>query len=394
VPAVLGWFLSRAEEYETTERDVHQRFPFARSMRVRCGLPLCPVPDVMIEQLADVVCQEAQRLGLVALRRRPLWPDGKRYACVLTYDIDHIGAPWYWWFIRRLGGGLRQLARLRPKDILLRWSELPAALLIGLGLKSPLMAMEGIRKLTEAHGFRATFFVMSLSSWTAEEGPNKAMHYTTDIPGMGDLLRSYHQRGHEIGLHGSYGAAVSAPLLQEERARLERLIGLPVKAHRHHFLRTRVPESLRAYEATGFECDMSLGWGTSASIRPGTLLPFVPYDRLADRPLKFYELGIHLMDQGNISLEQHLELFEELRAAARQTGGALVLLYHPSILRVFNTREIGCAFKEILKRLKADPEVWVAPACEVLAQWKMSVAPIAGTPEVSDMPEGALMPEI
>ena len=378
VPAILGWFLSRVEEYETTALDVHQRFPYEASMRSRCGLPACPVPDLMIEQLAEFVGQEAARLGLV-LRRRSLWPDGKRYACILTYDVDNVGAPWFWWFVRRFGGGARQLLRRRVRWGLNQWSELPAALLIGLGLKSPMMALEGLRNLTEAQGFRATFFLMSLAGWRAEEGAANALHYPADLPGLGQLLRSYNERGHEIGLHGSYNAAVSATMLQEERARLEQAIGGPVKGHRHHFLRTRVPESLQAYEAAGFDYDMSLGWGTNhATVRPGTLLPFVPYDLVADRPLKLHELGIHLMDHGDLSFKRHLKNFEKLRTAARQGAGVMVVLYHPSILRVFRSKVAAAAFREILRRLKADPEVWVAPAGEVLAQWKKSVAGLDG----------------
>ncbi len=373
LPAMIGWFLSRAEETASDKRDVHGRFPFEESLLSRRGLHMQPVVDLAVEQLADVLLAEAEASGSPLTRVSP-WPDGKRYAVVLTHDVDHIANRPAQLALRKLAGGMLRLARGKWADALWRWREMAGALRTALGIRSTSRPVERIAALERRYGVRSTFFIMSLARAVVPEAGRPAQHYTVDE--VRAALRLIREDGHEIGLHGAYDAT-SAEELEDQRNRLARAVGQPIGGHRHHFLRCRVPEQLRSYEQAGFDYDTSLGWSNDAGVRAGTLVPFVPYDLGRDRPVGLYELGVHLMDtalSSQRSAAAHLDRFEQLRAAARRTCGLFVILYHPVETEPFQSHVCREAYVGILDRLRADPEAHVAPAFEALNTWQAAVS--------------------
>lgn len=125
------------------------------------------------------------------------WPDGKRIAIMLDFDID---------------AELMWMLRNDEND------KHPAN--ISRGHYSVRQGVPRILKLLENEGIKATFFT---PAWVAERNP--------------DLIRAIHEQGHEIGYHGWMHEAKETyaeekALMEKVDAIYEDLIGVKPVGHR------------------------------------------------------------------------------------------------------------------------------------------------------------------
>jgi hypothetical protein len=143
-----------------------------------------------------------------------------------------------------------------------------------------------------------------------------------------------HERGAEIGLHGSYTAAEDDVRLADEKEQLEALAG-PVAGQRFHYLRVDPHRNVPALERLGFAYDSSLGFAGAPGFRAGIAQPFRPWDREQDRPLDLIEIPLAIMDV-TLAEDRYLGLsagqaeprIESLLDWAAEHGGGFALLWH------------------------------------------------------------------
>ena len=125
--------------------------------------------------------------------------------------------------------------------------------------------------------------------------------YDLREPRMLGLLRRICERGHLIGLHGSYGSYRSAEALSEERRALEsacELAGVPreIVDNRQHFLQWTVNESVPCLEQAGFKTDSSGGFSDAPGFRFGTSRPFQMWSWHSMRPSKLTQRPLIVME--------------------------------------------------------------------------------------------------
>jgi hypothetical protein len=145
--------------------------------------------------------------------------------------------------------------------------------------------------------------------------------------------------GFDIGLHGSYRAALEPGLLAEERAALEDATGLALATTRQHFLRWDVRSTPGLQVDAGFRADSTLGFNRNVGFRAGTSLPFRVFDVASGRTLPLLEVPLVVQDS---ALLGRRALALDLAGAQRvvrgifdvvaRVGGALTLLFHPDKL--------------------------------------------------------------
>ncbi|MCU0320597.1 MAG: polysaccharide deacetylase family protein, partial [Flavobacteriales bacterium] len=82
----------------------------------------------------------------------------------------------------------------------------------------------------------------------------------------------------ELGLHPSYHSSTEPTIAAEDRQRLMAVTGEAPRLNRQHFLRWRLPDTLRALLDAGFTEDHSLGFTDRLGFRAGTCTPFPYYD--------------------------------------------------------------------------------------------------------------------
>jgi peptidoglycan/xylan/chitin deacetylase (PgdA/CDA1 family) len=200
--------------------------------------------------------------------------------------------------------------------------------------RDPNDTFDELMAVSEARGLRSAFFFIAGGT------PPLDGDYSLDDPWVRRLLRRIHERGHEIGLHGSYATMTDPGMLAGELERLRRACaeeGVEQErwGGRQHFLRWRCPDTWRAWDEAGLDVDSSLGFHDDAGFRCGTSHPFPVFDlerrrelRLREQPLVAMEVA--LLDRGSSSPAGAGARLRALKDACRRHGGAFTLLWHNS----------------------------------------------------------------
>ena len=351
---------------EGGRRDVFDRFVSARSWLARHDLAATPVVNLYASLLKKALYLVAASQNLPVVHKAR-WPRGRRYAVVLSHDVDEVG---------RFGAGRglqlfgQALARPSPRS-LVRGAYFAAAgatrsLTRG---PDPYWNFEDMMAMEEQAGYRSTFFFVPEARSVNRDPP-----YDIDAPRLRSVLARIHAGGWEIGVHGSFDSYTDATVLDSQRRKLAETSGAPVEGIRQHYLRLRVPGSFHAQARAGFVYDSTLGYHDNIGFRAGAAFPFRPFDPESRVPLPMLELPLTVMDG---ALFWHLKLTPQAAAArtlalldtVRQQGGLAVLLWHQRVLHEKKYPGWWPVYVQAVEHLRAGGEAWVAPGRQVAAWW-------------------------
>ena len=363
------------------ERDLRRDLvgvPIARSRNSRLvDVFKRPTVAMYCHHLSAVLAQRRQ----TELDSLPHWPDGKKYAVVLTHDVDapFSRAPWSYYgrrvatqlsrgAIRAATRGLLQGAKAAA---LTRLAPLPAP------GAAPNFCFERWREFEGSFSARSCFYVSTVNS---ADRTGAAIDVTYDFRHpeiVAQLLQSAEQ-GWEIGLHASTNAYRFPGRVHEERETLESVLGgHRVSGVRHHYwaLDPEIPErTLWFHAGAGLTYDSSLGFNDIPGFRRGMAWPFHPFDRERSEAVPLLELPPTLMDgsifyqrvsaeDGRRDIAAHLD---EVKSA----NGAAVLDWHLEQLNPTRLNGAGAALISVLTELAADSDVWWATPDQVVTWWK------------------------
>jgi peptidoglycan/xylan/chitin deacetylase (PgdA/CDA1 family) len=203
--------------------------------------------------------------------------------------------------------------------------------------------------ISEATGLRSTFFFLTMNTAM----PNGS-RFSLDEPWATDLLREIAERGHRIGLHGSYLSSTDRNVLAREWEALERACaGLPSgtlqRAIRQHYLMMTPGLTWREQHGSGFEFDETLGFADDIGYRAGTARTFPAYDLPRSEKLPLRVRPLHVMD---VAVRDHVAMetpqVTTLRRRTWRYGGDLSILWHNSSLIDARSRR---AYRELVEDL-------------------------------------------
>jgi peptidoglycan/xylan/chitin deacetylase (PgdA/CDA1 family) len=190
---------------------------------------------------------------------------------------------------------------------------------------------------SERHGLTSTFYFLAGNTAGAIDGG-----YSLSEPNLRRLLRRIHDRGHEVGLHASYGSYLSQEHIQRETSALKSACAAAgfdqaTWGVRHHYLRLRVPTTWRYHELAGLDHDSTLGFADHVGFRAGTSREFALYDLVARRTLSLRERPLVVMDATMYGYQAlgHGRASSRARSvvdACRRHRGDAVLLYHNGVV--------------------------------------------------------------
>lgn len=337
LPARLARRLLRFEEHEQSHRDRWGCWEYGFSESYRDGTLLVPEID---EWAA------AQRAELAATTTLvPLWPEGRRFAACLTHDVDLFSeASTVSQALRSMRTALAPGGPRRPQVVRLAAPLVRAAraLKSGISLHPPAVDLERSLAIEQDRGVTASYlftvFPGSESSrFDCTYAPDDRCTFRGRRHRIRDVLRIIAAEGFDVGLHGSYPAAVRSDLLLRERRRLEEATGLVIRSTRQHFLHWDVARTPALQEAAGLRVDSTLGFNRSVGYRAGTSLPFRLFDIPADRPLDVLEVPLIVHDAPvlradglELDVTLGLELIQCVIDRVAAVGGVATLSFHPN----------------------------------------------------------------
>lgn len=330
LPSLFWWALSRKEEVGDRPRDGHDRFPAAASHALRHGYLDRPVVDEWVQLLRQIAARCWPQLTLTR----------SEFRMCPSHDVDFPSR----YAFRTPSGVIRELGidllrRHRPLNLLTA-----AGVLLGSGKalrrSDPANTFDWLMDLSERHGARSAFYFIC-----GRTAPAMDAAYEPEDRAIRALLSEIHARGHEIGLHPSYGTYLEPGRLAEEAARLRRVcdaasIEQDTWGGRMHYLRWRTPATLYGWQLAGMNYDSTLGYADHVGFRCGTCHEYQAFDPVADCALDLRIRPLVAME-GTVMSSQYMGLgtgaaafaaLAALKDRCRAVGGQFTLLWHNSEL--------------------------------------------------------------
>jgi hypothetical protein len=351
-----------AIEQRSTATDHHGRVPAAENPLVAAGQSRKPIVSLLGVEL--------RRAALAVAGRRPVrllapWPDGHRWAALVTHDLDVVE----WWALFPL----LRMAELGTKGEWDRVTRVARAARRSIGRDPVTRGVHSILQLEAHHLIRATWFVIcqqpSLRSMISGDST-----YRADSAATGRILSALTHAGHEIGLHGSFATVNDSRRMSGQCRTLSRVASAPVAGVRQHFLRMRPGSTQRAMVQAGFEYDASWGFADRNGFRLGVADVVPAWDAAQEATLPLELVPLIWMDRAlskYAGVEEAGRWIEDARELAREckaVEGAWVGLWHPNTTEALGFPGAEPAFVSLLQAL-ADDRPFFASAHRVV-QWR------------------------
>jgi len=320
--------LTRKEEYGSTDLDNHDRFPASASFAFKHGLLERPIVDECIDILRRLISRQWPQMPLTQHIPKT----------VVTCDVDN---PYEFYtvsqraFIKKLGGDL--LKRKSIKEFSQTFNNYVRTA-CGNYSADPNNTFDWMMDVNEKAGNKMAFYFLVDQSVPAMDA-----HYSIDEPRTRELIRRIYDRGHEIGLHASYGTYKNPTQIKKEADKLQQVMeeeGIKQDeiGSRQHYLRWSTPETGRHLEAAGIACDATLGYADHAGFRCGTSHEFPMFDietqqklNLRERPLIMMEASVLHSKYMNMGYsDATIEYMKNLKETCFRYGGNFTMLWHNS----------------------------------------------------------------
>jgi hypothetical protein len=349
-------------EQRSPARDRHGRVPASENPLVASGQSRQPI----VSKLAV----ELRRAVLAVAGRRPIrllapWPEGHRWAAVITHDLDVVD----WW-------GLFPLLRILELARKGSWnlaSRVAQGMKRGIGRDPVSRGVHSLLQLEAHHGIRPTWFIICAPPTLRSRAAGDST-YHADGPAARRILAALGQAGHEIALHGSFATGLDAERLAAQRRTLARLADAPIVGVRQHFLRMRPGRTQDCIVEAGFDYDATWGFADRNGFRLGVADVVPAWSEAKEGPVTLDLLPLTWMDRAltkYAGVEEPGRWIEDARELAREckaVEGAWVGLWHPNTMEALGFPGAEPAFVSLLQAL-ADDRPYFASAHR-LVQWR------------------------
>ncbi|WP_447071811.1 polysaccharide deacetylase family protein [Shewanella indica] len=341
---ILGltyWMLNRIEEIGRTDLDNHGRFPATSSHAYQNNYLERPVVDEWLHVLGQVI--------------QKVWPNvplkQHSFSMKVSHDVDApsmFGFAQPKQFLRNMAVSLIKHKNLKS-TIVAPWVRLNSSQ--RLHPADPYNTVDWLMEVSEAYNLTSAFYFI------CGHTSNMDADYEPEHPAIRDLMRRIHERGHEIGLHPSYGTYQRPEFIQQEAERLRQVMqeeGIQQEklGGRMHYLRWEHPITLQAWNDAGMTYDSTLSYADLPGFRCGTCFEYPAYNPLTDKLLQIRIRPLVVMEC-TIIADRYMGLgygveaenkFTELKDKCRKVNGCFTLLWH-------NSHFTNALDKKIYKRI-------------------------------------------
>lgn len=331
---ILGltyWMLTRLEEVGRTDLDEHQRFPATSSHAYQHDYLERPIVDEWLIVLGQVI--------------ERVWPQLElkqhEFSIKISHDVDSPSMYAFksWPTIGRMMAG--HLLKRRDLKAFMEAPYVKLSTRKHLHPADPYNTFDWLMDVSEANNLNSAFYFIC-----GRTNPARDADYEPEHPVIRNLMRRIHERGHEIGLHPSYGSFQRPDLIKREAERMRRIcaeegIQQQYWGGRMHYLRWQHPITLRAWDTAGMAYDSTLGYADLPGFRCGTCHEYPAFDPESQEKLKLIVRPLIAMECSVISSEylglgdseQALDKLRTLKNNCFLVSGIFTLLWHNSFFR-------------------------------------------------------------
>lgn len=349
---IFEW-VSCADEYSIASRDEFGRIRFSDSYMGRHGLnPQIPYAAVAMQSLQQAICRVIPQCD----SSPPSPVSHPAHFIINTHDIDYLPTSLFSSLRRQLKNSLISLLLYRSP--LRAASQVALAVRLAFGGRNPLDQVQRILDGLLQRNARSTFF------WITARRHRRDANYDIEQPLVTTVLRQLTISGMEIGIHGSYFSLDQAASLAAERKHLEEQ-GYPIYGNRQHWLRFTLGALIDACERAGVQYDCSVGWSERIGFRAGACFAYPPYRFDEERPARFLEFPLALMDGSllkdpRVAASGELAVTKMLAASRALSWGGFSALWHNTAFDgAILPKSVGKLFWKLLDKQAEWGDSWV-----------------------------------
>ena len=307
--SAIFYLISRMEEYDSSQFDIHGRFVANQSILVKEKQQFNPVVDQWVFRLLEQINHHFN--SNYTIKR-----NFKQYC---TIDIDNAYAFKYKGILRTAASTLKD-GLTKPTKLKQRWGTHMR------NLKDPYDTYSYIQHFSKNQKLEVLFFFL-LGDYAQYD---KNIRF--DHPKMISLIKQLGNTS-TIGIHPSYASNKNPKMIGKEKQRLEHILGKSVHHNRFHFLKFSLPKSYQQLLACGISDDYSMGYADQIGFRAGTCTPFNFYDLenevqtdLKVHPFAYMD-GV-LNDHLKLNTEMALDTVQILRKNVVEVKGTFTSIWH------------------------------------------------------------------
>jgi hypothetical protein len=308
--SAVFYLVSRYEEYSGFEPDTHKRFPPETSILHKTQSFEFPLVNIWVQKLKSELLYKWPDLNIVE----------PRFQFISTIDVDSTFQFKEKDLLWSLKGFLNDVINGKFSLAINRVSTL-------LGLKKDAFdVFDEIEILHKKLKTKVKYFFL-----LGDYGP-----FDKNIPWpnttQADLIRKL-SLDNEIGIHPSYASNTKNFQLIEECQRFEKIIGVPPKISRQHFLVHKFPLTYQKLIRNGITEDHTLGFTSQYGFRAGIASPFYFYDLQKEEITNlllypFCSMDITPLHYYKLTPEQAKAKNLELLNRVHSVNGTFISLWH------------------------------------------------------------------
>ena len=330
--AAIFYMISRYEEYNLHNTDIHQRYIHTESIAFKNNFLDKPIVHLWAEMLEEKLLCIFPKLHV----------SHRKYQFLPTIDVDHA--------YKHINNGFSRVAGGLCKAFFtgdLRTFNEKLGVIFHIR-KDPYDTFDFIIAQQEKYNINFIFFFLM-----ACYGGNDKSCFVYDtsfrnlIRHVGDYCT--------IGMHSSYASFDNHNLIEEEKQLLEDTIHSPIIKNRQHFLRFNMSSTYPAMLENGICEDYSMGYAEITGFRAGTCIPFYYFDLENNEAtkLKIFPLSVMdctLFDYMRLDSTASIDEIKHLIEVIKQNNGMFIPLWHNSSLsNVGEWKNKAYIFREMIE---------------------------------------------
>ena len=334
--ATVYFYLTKWEEYISTDRDGIGRFKLINSYSYKNNLVHRPVVNEYVELLWNMLLYLD---GSLTRKQR-------KYNPVITHDIDQ---PFKLYNLESFARSfLRNL--IKTKDY---WNALRDIFVFPLNVFTTKYDVGNsynfLMDASESINAKSYFFFMNSPKTKYDYG------YSIEMPFVKQILNEIKSRDHIIGYHPGFHTLENPDSWRKGYEGLCAQINKKIYDGRQHYLRFDIPNSWQFCEDNGLQTDYTLGFAEVEGFRCGTCYEYSVYNFLNRKKLKLKESPLILMDvsiseyQGIRHPEEYIKKLNNIITVVKRYSGNFGLLWHNAVFnQVLYTRKF---YKRIIESI-------------------------------------------
>lgn len=325
------FMLTRWEEAVIEQKDKHGRFPCELSLAQRHNFHYKAIVNEYVEMLWNML----KSLGCRQKRKQ------RNFEIIPTHDIDEFR------FISSAKEGLKHIAGDLWKRKNVKSAIFSAKNLLGFKNQRDIYdTFNFLMEISEKYRVKSHFYFIAGKLGEAD------VKYNFLNAEVKKTIDKIIQKGHIVGIHGSYSSYDNPAQFIEEISRFKQL-GIDVSESRQHYLRLKIPETWRILDNAGIKYDSSIAYTNDSGFRAGVCYQYPVFDikkrkrlDLVERPLIFMETTTRFKHNTSENFFANLNF---LKKAVKKYNGQFVFLWHNSNIKNYYWQKFGKNYETIFK---------------------------------------------